>query len=490
MMHINPLFLSSDQMLSIIQNGLMKTAAPKNIMIIGAGMAGLVAGSLLKEAGHKITIIEANDRVGGRIFTKRYPFLNNQYLELGAMRIPSIHHLTLAYIQKFKLPLNEFINSTPNDLMYVNNVLTTLKDYMHNPDILKFPVAPHEKGKTAEELLLLALGPILDFINQDPVRNLEIVIEKYDQYSMDYFLRYNPVGLSLSTGAIDMIKAIIGIEGFPELSFTSILMEINVLFSKDLKLYEITGGTDLLPNAFLPQLKNDIILHQKLTKIVQSDHNVTLYTEHTKALTKHRITCDLVICTIPFTVLNFVEIYPIKSISYAKWKAIRELHYTDSVKTGLQFKTRFWEKLGFFGGKITTDLPIKFSYLPSHEMGMNTTGIILASYTWGDDAFIWNRLSENQRINASLNNLARIYGDIVYKEFLMGSSISWSNNPYSGGAFVIFKPEQQRDFGKDIGTPEGRIHFAGEHTSNATAWIQGAIESGIRVAFEINQSLS
>jgi len=254
-MHINPLFLSSDQMLSIIRDGLIKTVAPKNIMIIGAGMAGLVAGSLLKDAGHKITIIEANDRIGGRILTKRNPFFNNQYVELGAMRIPSIHHLTLEYIHKFKLPLNEFINSTPNDLIYVNNVFTTLKDYMHNPDILKFPVAPNEKGKTAEELLLLALGPILEFINQDPVRNLEIVIEKYDQYSMDYFLRYNPVGLSLSTGAIDLIKAIIGIEGFPELSFTSILMEIYVLFSEGLKLYEITGGMDLLPNAFLPQLK-------------------------------------------------------------------------------------------------------------------------------------------------------------------------------------------------------------------------------------------
>lgn len=485
---MNPLILSSNQMLSIIQNGLMKTKAPKNIMIIGAGMAGLVAGSLLKEAGHKITIIEASDRIGGRIFTKRTPFLNNQYLELGAMRIPSIHDLTLAYIEKFKLPLNEFINSTPNDLIYVNNVLTTVKEYMQNPDILKFPVAPHEKGKTAEELVLLALGPVLEFINQDPVRHLEKVIEKYDQYSMDFFLRYNPVGLSLSTGAIDLIKAIIGIEGFPELSFTSILMEIYVLFSENLKLYEITGGTDLLPNAFLPQLKNDIILHQKLTKIVQSDHNVTLYTEHTKALTKHSVTCDLVICTIPFTVLNFVEIHPFESISYSKWKAIRELHYTDSVKTGLQFKTRFWEKLGFFGGKITTDIPIKFSYLPSHELGMNTTGIVLASYTWGDDAFIWSSLSENQRIHAALNNLAKIYGDIVYKEFLMGSSISWSTNQYSSGAFVIFKPEQQREFGKYIGTPEGRIHFAGEHTSSATAWIQGAIESGIRVAVEINQS--
>ncbi|MFF3025650.1 FAD-dependent oxidoreductase [Gottfriedia sp. NPDC057948] len=71
-----------------------------------------------------MTILEANNRIGGRIYTKRAPFLNNEYLDLGAMRIPSIHLLTFTYIEKFKLPLNEFINSTPNDLIFTNNLLT------------------------------------------------------------------------------------------------------------------------------------------------------------------------------------------------------------------------------------------------------------------------------------------------------------------------------------------------------------------------------
>ena len=68
-------------------------------------MAGLVTASLLKQAGHRVTILEASERVGGRIYTLRSNFRDDQYLEAGAMRIPHTHALTLKYIQKFNLPL-------------------------------------------------------------------------------------------------------------------------------------------------------------------------------------------------------------------------------------------------------------------------------------------------------------------------------------------------------------------------------------------------
>ena len=475
------------QMITMIQQGLNKAHSPKNVLIVGAGMAGLVSASLLKEAGHNVTILEASERVGGRVFTKRLPFINGQYMEAGAMRIPSHHYLTLEYIKKFGLPINPFINSTPNDLIYVNGIKTRQYLYQKDPDILGYPVAPHEKGKTAEELLKSVIQPVIDFINLNPTENWNWVIKEYDRYSMDSFLRYNPNGVTLSPGAIEMIKVLLAIEGLAELAFIDILREFMILFGENISFYEITGGNDQLPNAFLPQLEKNILYDHKLTKIVQNDTQVTIHSLHTKSLETTEGTYDICILTIPLSTMQFVKVEPHNSFSHNKWKAIRELHYSTSTKLGLQFKRRFWEDQGIQGGQTASDLPIRFSYYPSQGIGNGGTGVILVSYTWEDDAMPWDSLSDANRIKEALKNLATIHGQQVYDEFITGTSYSWALNPYSAGAFAMFKPEQETELFPSLATPEGRVHFAGAHTSLPHGWIQGAIESGIRVAHEVNE---
>lgn len=473
-------------MISTIKQGLDQTQSPKKILIVGAGMSGLVAASKLKEAGHSVTIIEASERVGGRVYTKRTPFINGQYMEAGAMRIPSTHYLTLAYIKKFKLPVNSFINSSPNDLIYVNGIKTRRYLYEQNPDILGYPVAPNEKGKTALELIQSVIQPVIDFININPIENWKWVIKEYDQYSMDGFLRYNPNGVTLSPGAIEMVKVLLSIEGLPELAFLDILREFIILLNPTTHYYEITGGNDQLPKSFLPQLEENILYDQKLTKIFQSDNQVTIHSKHTVTQQLYETICDIAILTIPFSILQFVEVVPHSSFSHNKWKAIRELHYSTSTKIGLQFKSKFWEAQGIHGGQTSSDLPIRYTYYPSHDIGKNETGVILASYTWEDDSIPWESLSEENRIQQALKNLAIIHGQQVYDEFITGASYSWSLNPFSAGAFAMFKPEQETELFPYLATPEGRVHFAGSHTSLPHGWIQGAIESGIRVAFEVN----
>jgi monoamine oxidase len=478
--------VSPDQMISAIQNGLNRTQTPKKILVVGAGMSGLVAASLLKGAGHNVTILEASTRVGGRVYTKRTPFINGQYMEAGAMRIPSNHFLTLEYIKKFRLPVNSFINSTPNDLIYVNGIKTRQYLYKQKPDILGYPVAPNEKGKTAEELMQSVIKPVIDFINLNPLENWSWVIKEYDKYSMDAFLRYNPNGVTLSPGAIEMIKVLLAIEGLVELAFFDLLREFIILFGSNISFYEITGGNDLLPKAFLPQLEENILYEQQMTKIVQNKNQVTIHSMHTESLQPIETTYDFAILTIPFSIMQFIEVEPYDSFSHNKWKAIRDLHYSTSTKIGLQFRSRFWEEQGIRGGQTATDLPIRFSYYPSYGIGENGVAVMIASYTWGDDAIPWDSLNEEDRIQQALQNLATIHGQQVYDEFITGVSYSWAQNPYSGGAFTIFKSEQETELFPYLATPEGRVHFAGAHTSLPHGWIQGAIESGIRVAHEVN----
>ncbi len=89
--------------------GALETGLPlKKVIIIGAGLSGLVAAYELSQVGHNVTIIEARSRVGGRVLTLRDRFSDGHFVEAGAARIPPNHDLTLGYIQHFSLDLKPF----------------------------------------------------------------------------------------------------------------------------------------------------------------------------------------------------------------------------------------------------------------------------------------------------------------------------------------------------------------------------------------------
>jgi monoamine oxidase len=151
----------------------------------------------------------------------------------------------------------------------------------------------------------------------------------------------------------------------------------------------------------------------------------------------------------------------------------------------MQCRRRFWEDDdGIFGGGSVTDLPIRAMFYPDH--GRDTgRGVLLASYTWSEDAQRWGSLPPDDRITQALENVAQIHPQIL-SEFEVGVSHMWHDDEFAGGAFALFDPEQKTQLHEAICAPEGRVRFAGEHASHAHAWIQGAIESGLREALAIH----
>jgi monoamine oxidase len=191
---------------------------------------------------------------------------------------------------------------------------------------------------------------------------------------------------------------------------------------------------------------------------------------------------DRAILALPFAVLRHVEI--LKPFSHAKQRAIRELHYDSAAKILLQCRRRFWEEdEGIQGGWTVSDLPIRNLYYFGAE-GQTRRGILLASYTWGEDARRWGSLPRRERIIQAIENVAQIHPQIS-DEFEVGLDKVWDEDEFAGGAFALFNPGQQALLYRDIIAPEGRIHFAGEHASLTHGWIQGAIESGLRAAKEV-----
>ncbi|XP_029801696.1 L-amino-acid oxidase-like [Suricata suricatta] len=179
--------------------------------------------------------------------------------------------------------------------------------------------------------------------------------------------------------------------------------------------------------------------------------------------------------------MSFYDSYSTKA------KALRLVHYTSATKVVLACKEPFWEREGIQGGFSVTDRPSRFIYYPSHSFPSGK-GVLLASYTIDDDSLFFTSMTHEQVKDVVLEDLAAVH-QIPKDELrrMCPSSVlkRWSLEPLTMGAFAEFTPYQFTDYLPQLFQPEGRIHFAGEHTSMPHAWIDTAIKSGLRAARNI-----
>ena len=245
----------------------------------------------------------------------------------------------------------------------------------------------------------------------------------------------------------------------------------------------IDGGMDRLPNAFYAALQQEVRFGAEVKAIDQTDTNVTVHVKTEAG--RYSVTADSCICTVPFPCLRTIELG--RPFSHAKMRAIRQLNYHASTKVLFQVRRRFWEQEdGIFGGATVTDLPIRRMNYPPASPGTER-GVLLASYTWGQDALQWGAMDPETRLEAALDDVSRIHPQIR-EEYEIGTSYAWYADRWARGAFALFTPDQQTELQAAIVRPEGRVHFAGEHCSLYHAWIQGALESGIACARAIHEA--
>jgi monoamine oxidase len=461
---------------AVAERGLpRREGRPQRVVIVGAGMAGLVAATELMRAGHDPVVLEARGRVGGRIHTLREPFTDGLYAEAGAMRIPRTHDLTLAYCARFGLRLTPFTMNNPQSYVFLSGRRWRSGEVQSNPACLPFALADGECGRTVDALWAESIAGLVDRVAREGDGAWGGIVKEWDHCSTREFLEQR----KWSEGAIEAFGLLQFQEALMNSSFLELFREEVTRCYVDLA--EIEGGMDRLPGAFLPALRPRIRFGAKMIALDQDERSATVHYQTPAG--RFTETGDHVIVTAPFTVLRHVE--TLKPFSPAKQRAIRQLHYDASAKILFQCRRRFWEEDdGIRGGGTATDLPIRALYYPDH--GRETgRGVLLASYTWSEDAQRWGSLAPGDRITQALENVALIHPQVT-QEFEIGTSYMWHHDEFAGGAFALFDPGQQTRLYEAIIAPEGRIHFAGEHASLAHAWIQGAIESGLRVALAIH----
>ncbi len=129
-------------------------------------------------------------------------------------------------------------------------------------------------------------------------------------------------------------------------------------------------------------------------------------------------------------------------------------------------------------------------YYPSHPIADSMGGgVVLASYSWSDDAARWDSMPDAERYLYALRNLQAVHGRRIEVFFTgRGATQSWARDPYAFGEAAIYTAHQMTSFHLDVSRPEGPVHFAGEHTSLKHAWIEGALESAVRAALAVHQA--
>ncbi|KFP80354.1 L-amino-acid oxidase, partial [Acanthisitta chloris] len=458
-----------EELLEIARDGLEPAAHPARVVVVGAGIGGLTAAKLLRDAGHKVTILEMTNQVGGRIRTYR-PEGQDWYVELGPMRLPSKHRLVREFIRQFNLKLNPFIQSDGNAWYLLNGIRVKAEEVNRNPNVLNYTVKPSEKGKSASQLYKEALEKAF---KEFQIMDCKKYLAQYDSFSTkEYLIK---VG-GLSRGAVQMIGDLMNEDSGFYLSFLASLWDFDVFTNESFD--EITGGFDQLPKAFQKALPNVIRFNCTVEAIMTKDNEVRVFYRAPGTSAPTVVTADYVLVTTTAKATRHIHFLP--PLSPLKTHALRSIHYVSASKIILACSEKFWEKDGIRGGQSIPP--------PSHNFSSGV-GVILASYTWNDDADFFLPLTDEECLDVVFQDLSEIHR--VSKEHLQYTCDQyviqkWQEDRHSMGAFAAFTPYQFVDFSQALFAQEDRVHFAGEHTAQPHAWIDTAMKSAIRAASNIH----
>ena len=447
--------------------------APKKILIVGAGLAGLSAAYELTRGGHDVTLLEARTRAGGRVFTLRDGFAEGLFAEAGAARIPDHHDFTLRYAQLFGLSLDPFEPLGQRSVYFVRGKRISVRP----GDRVEWPHAltSEERQLGLDGMREKYIGSMLNAVGdvRDPNWPPAELLRRYDDMNRSDFWRSR----GASPDAISLLS-LGGVDDRVESWSTLFMLRNQALNRARTKYFKIHGGNDLLPRAFAQQLSDRIHYDAPVVRIEQDAQGVRAVFR--KSGSHHTATADYLIVAVPFSVLREIEIAP--AFSLEKRRAIAELPYLSASKIFLQSKRRFWADNGE-SGFGTTDLAIGQVWDASY--GLPGVRGILQAFPISIHSSEFTAMTEEERIRVALEQVDAVYPG-MRELFEGGVTKCWEQDPWARGASSFYRPGQFRSLQPHVARPEGRIHFAGEHTSIwIDGWMQGALESGNRVAREV-----
>ncbi len=424
------------------------------VIILGAGLAGLNAARLLAAAGKDVLVLEGSSRIGGRIQTINHGKLG--YTEGGADKIKASYSRIIQTANELGVDLIPSAEYQPETLYHYQGANYSRQAW----STITSPLFPAPFGASAPASPLFELAA-----QNNPLKSnhdwLDPKFSAFDISAQDFLLQ---AGFGGDAQKI-MEKAF---DGNSLRSYSMMNLYRALIDTPDAKQMKVKDGAQHLPEAMAASLPRKVKLDHMVSSISVETESVQI--ETTQGNTYRASFC---ICAMPFGALRNVTIRAF--MPEAQTAAIRELPYTQILQIHLKAKIPFWDKDGL-PADMWTDLPVE-RILAERDTNGKPTGLFRVLINGrGATRSIWqDRAKIKERVTAYMKTVRPSSEGL----FELLAIQDWTKaNPFAGGAYMHWAPRQISQWSSPMAMPSSKLAFAGEHVSRIHTGMEGAMESG------------
>ncbi len=447
------------------------------VLVIGAGLSGLYAARLIEAAGYEVTVIEARQRVGGRLATFRLPPSGGPFrlpvpegdsgvtpatVEHGASIAGQSYKRLLAVAAELGIEPAEHLGGRGKPAFYVGDQVFDGSGWR------QLGLAESESETSLSRLKGSYLARDVPLEGAEDWLSPEFA--ELDRMSVAELMKQR----GASDAAIRLADVRPNCQSLHTASALWALRGMQRIFAGGRgPTLVFPGGVDRIPAGMAAALKARVHLGRAAKAIsLRGEKVVVVCTDGSK------LEADYAICTLPFSVLRGLDVDP--PFAGAQAEAVAELPYTRITKVVLRATRPFWEKDGQ-PLSMWTDSPLERLFL-IHDHQQEYWGML--AWIDGEGAARIDGMDEAERDAFILAELARVRPS-TKGAVEVDHVTSWGADPYARGAYHHFQVGQISRFGREMARPWHRLHLAGEHTSVVAPGMEGALESGERAANEV-----
>ena len=477
------------------------TRSGASVLVLGAGLAGLLAAYELTKAGYKVQVLEYQDRPGGRNYslrggdrvvevggaTQTVGFAPGNYFNPGPWRIPHHHRTLLHYTKALGVELEPFIQMNHNAFVHRSNA------FGGKPQRYK-ELAVDFKGHVSE-LLAKALdaGSLDNTVTAEDKAKLLQAMREWGVLdgNLSYASSLQVSGQrgfdTAPGGGVNGAPTPSRINSLNDVLSSNVWTQLGFYFGNVMQttMFQPKGGMDMIAKGFVRHLPADMIRYNsKVTRVAQDDGGVTVDWTDNGTGQNATAQADWCVCTIPASILSQMDI----QVSDAKKAAIKALPYSGQVKIGLEMRSRFWEdKYSIYGGHSFTDQAIGLISYPNDNFFEDGPAVLLGAFASGAGGYQLAGMTPEQRIEAALQQGSVFHPDEYRREFLNGTSFAWSRAPWILGCCARWTEEARAQHYQNLVSLDGRVVLAGEHASYYGCWMEGALLSALDAITRLHQ---